>query len=177
MMIEWKYDDGGRKSAGFKGSAGDCVVRSIAIATGESYKTVYDDLAIGNQNQRRSKRESENKARTGKRTARHGIFTRRKWFKDYMKCHGFRWVSTMGIGTGCQVHLRKNELPNGTIIVRLSRHYAAVIDGVLHDTHDCSRNGTRCVYGYWEKIDPFQKPQIGSPGPFLLEKMLNGMFN
>jgi len=24
-----------------------------------------------------------------------------------------------------------------------------VIDGVLHDTHDCSRDGTRCVYGYW----------------------------
>jgi hypothetical protein len=24
-----------------------------------------------------------------------------------------------------------------------------VIDGVLHDTHDCTRGGTRCVYGYW----------------------------
>jgi|SRR5262245_25045412 len=25
----------------------------------------------------------------------------------------------------------------------------AVIDGVIHDTHDCSRDGTRCVYGYF----------------------------
>ena len=26
-----------------------------------------------------------------------------------------------------------------------------VKDGVLYDTYDCSRNGTRCVYGYWNK--------------------------
>ena len=55
----------------------------------------------------------------------------------------------MGIGTGCKVHLRKDELPMGRIIVALSKHYAAVIDGVVHDTHDPSRSGTRCVYGYW----------------------------
>jgi len=28
----------------------------------------------------------------------------------------------------------------------------AVIDGVINDTYDCSREGTRCVYGYWEKV-------------------------
>jgi hypothetical protein len=27
-----------------------------------------------------------------------------------------------------------------------------VIDGVIHDTHDCSRNGTRCVYGYYRVV-------------------------
>ena len=32
---------------------------------------------------------------------------------------------------------------------RLSGHLAAVIDGVVHDIHDCSRDGTRCVYGYF----------------------------
>jgi hypothetical protein len=31
-----------------------------------------------------------------------------------------------------------------------SRHLVAVIDGVIHDTHDCSRDGTRCVYGYFQ---------------------------
>jgi hypothetical protein len=25
-----------------------------------------------------------------------------------------------------------------------------MIDGVIHDTHDCSRRGKRCVYGYWQ---------------------------
>lgn len=32
-----------------------------------------------------------------------------------------------------------------------SKHLAAVVDGVLHDTYDCTREGTRCVYGYYVK--------------------------
>ena len=32
--LELKVNDGGRAAAGYKGQAGDCVVRSIAIATG-----------------------------------------------------------------------------------------------------------------------------------------------
>jgi hypothetical protein len=55
----------------------------------------------------------------------------------------------MAVGSGCKVHLRADELPSGRLIVRVSHHFAAVIDGVIHDTHDCSRGGTRCVYGYW----------------------------
>jgi hypothetical protein len=55
----------------------------------------------------------------------------------------------MGIGTGCRVHLRAGELPGGRIITRLTGHLAAVIDGVVHDTEDPGRAGTRCVYGYW----------------------------
>ncbi len=55
----------------------------------------------------------------------------------------------MKIGQGCTVHLRADELPGGRLIVRVSRHMCAVIDGVIHDTHDPSRAGTRCVYGYW----------------------------
>ena len=31
----------------------------------------------------------------------------------------------------------------------LSRHMCAVIDGVIHDTYDPSRDGTRAVYGYY----------------------------
>jgi hypothetical protein len=29
-----------------------------------------------------------------------------------------------------------------------------VIDGVVHDTHDPRRGGTRCVYGYYQKKTP-----------------------
>jgi hypothetical protein len=47
--------------------------------------------------------------------------------------------------------LKEDELPKGRIICRLSKHYAAVIDGVLNDTYDCSRKGTRCVYGYFRE--------------------------
>jgi len=57
----------------------------------------------------------------------------------------------MKIGSGCKVHLSSNELPDGRLIVKVSKHITAVIDGVLNDTYDCSRNGTRCVYGYFKK--------------------------
>lgn len=138
--------DGGRAAAGFKGKAsGDCVTRAVAIATGLPYRTVYDALSEGARNQRRSRRC---KAKTNAAT---GVYTYTKWFKDYMVSLGFEWVATMQIGSGCTTHLRADELPGGTIIVSLSKHFATVIDGVLHDTHDCSRGGTRCVYGYWKK--------------------------
>lgn len=64
---------------------------------------------------------------------------------------GFTWVATMQIGSGCKVHLRTDELPAGRIVCFVSRHATAVIDRVIHDTHDPSRDGTRCVYGYWIK--------------------------
>ena len=56
----------------------------------------------------------------------------------------------MRIGQGCKVHLRDGELPRGKLVVQVSRHFCAVINRVLHDTHDCTRGGMRCVYGYWK---------------------------
>lgn len=145
-MIAFVKNDGGRHGAGYKGQAGDCVTRAIAIAADLPYRTVYERLAAGAASQRASKH-------TGKqpKSARNGIYTKRQWFKNYMAELGFVFVATMHIGSGCKVHLRADELPKGRIIVALSSHYAAVIDGVLHDTYDCSRDGTRCVYGYWIK--------------------------
>ena len=54
--LELKINDGGRAAAGFKGQAGDCVVRSIAIATGSSYQKIYDDLFKANQEFRNTSR-------------------------------------------------------------------------------------------------------------------------
>ena len=64
---------------------------------------------------------------------------------------GYVWTATMGIGTGCRVHLREGELPMGRLVVSVSGHVTAVIDGVIHDTHNPDRNGWRCVYGYYSK--------------------------
>ena len=47
--LELKIDDGGRAAAGFKGKAGDCVVRSIAVATGINYEEEYEDLYKANE--------------------------------------------------------------------------------------------------------------------------------
>lgn len=138
--MEYKFNDGGRQAAGYKGSAGDCVCRAISIAAGLDYDEVYQALSEGNAKERKGNR---------KRSARNGIHTTRKWFKDYMVSLGFTWVPTMQIGSGCKVHLKADELPAGRLVCNVSKHMCAVIDGVLHDTHDCSRDGTRCVYGYW----------------------------
>jgi hypothetical protein len=143
--MDYIYDDGGRADAGFKGNAGDCVCRAIAIAAKLPYRQVYDRLAEGNATQRRSKRAAKRS-----RSANNGISTTRKWFKDYMSELGFVWTATMQIGSGCQVHLRADELPSGRLVCNVSKHSVAVIDGVIHDTYDPSRDGTRCVYGYWK---------------------------
>ena len=144
--MKFQYDDGGRAAAGWKGSCGDCVVRSIAIAARRPYDEVYAALSEGMRTQRLTKN------RRRKSSARSGVSVDRKWFRYYMEALGFRWVPTMQIGSGCTVHLRDGELPSGRLVASVSRHLVAVIDGVIHDTYDPSRSGSRCVYGYW-KLD------------------------
>lgn len=136
-MIPFTYDDGGRSDAGFRGKAGDCVARSVAIASGRPYREVYDRLAEGMATQRRTKHST---AATGVRSARNGVNTRRKWFRDYMAELGFRWNTTMRIGSGCTVHLSAGELPTtGRHVVMVSKHATALVDGVLRDTSDPQR--------------------------------------
>lgn len=135
--------DGGRAGAGFTGKTGDCVTRAVAIASGLPYATVYQALSAGAGTERGSKGA----------TARNGIHTSRKWFKDYMTGLGFVWTPTMLIGSGCKVHLRDGELPStGRLVVNVSKHLTCVIDGVVHDQFDPTRRGTRCVYGYWTYV-------------------------
>jgi hypothetical protein len=147
-MIVFVHNDGGRAAAGFNRLAvhGDCVARSVAIASGRPYAEVHAALAAGNAAERITKRTGRH---AGKRSADHGIHVKRKWFKTYMASLGFTWVPTMEIGGGCKVHLRADELPTGRLVVQVSKHMCAVVDGVVHDTHDPSRDGTRAVYGYW----------------------------
>jgi hypothetical protein len=57
----------------------------------------------------------------------------------------------MSIGPGCQVRLRTKEWLIRRLIVQLSKHVAAAIDGVIHNTHHPSRRGTHCIYRYYSK--------------------------
>ena len=130
--MKWVYDDGGRRNY-FKGEANDCATRAISIASGMDYKVVYNELF-----------EMTNSS------PRNGVST--KELKKYLDKSGWTWVPTMRVGQGCTVHVTPDELPNHSrLILNLSKHVSAVIDGVLRDTHDSSRGGTRCVYGYWYK--------------------------
>jgi hypothetical protein len=141
--MRFQYNDGGRKAAGYKGKTGDCTCRAIAIAAQMPYDYVYDLLNENAQQQRITKRQPK------RGNARTGIY--RTTIKRVMELLGWTWTPTMQIGSGCKVHLRDGELPPGRLIVSVSKHMTCVIDGVIQDTHDPSRRGTRCVYGYFSK--------------------------
>jgi len=142
----WIYDDGGRAAAGHQGMADDCVTRAIAIATELPYQQVYD---LVNTLAQRERPELAKRRRGKRSSARTGVY---KSTTNRVLQH-LGWVRhpTMTIGQGCKVHLVAAELPSGRLIVQVSKHLVAVIDGVIHDTHDPSRDGTRCVYGYWTR--------------------------
>lgn len=151
--MEWVYDDGGRAAAGFKGTTSDCVCRAIAIAAEMPYKEVYDLI------NEFGKKERTGKRKTHKSNARTGVYpaTTRK----VMAHLGFEWIPTMKVGQGCKVHLNPDELPAGRLVVSISKHECAVIDGVIHDIYNPSDRGytvdgygndittDRCVYGYY----------------------------
>ena len=136
--MEYRFNDGGRSAAGYRGETRDCAARAIAIACGMDYATAY---VLVNGYARKSANRRRSNARTGvQRDVMHSLLGARGW----------RYVSCMGIGTGCKVHLRDGEIPmTGPVICNVSKHYVAVIDGVIYDTHNPARDGTRCVYGYW----------------------------
>jgi hypothetical protein len=124
------------------------VTRSIAIATEQDYQTVYDGLNIEAKSGRQTKYRR-------KSSARNGVY--RIVYEPYLLARGWQWQPTMKIGSGCQVHLRADELPRGRLICVVSKHLCAVIDGIIHDLGDPSRGGTRCVYGFYYQphlIDP-----------------------
>lgn len=166
--MKFIYDDGGRKVAGYVGHTGDCVVRAIAIATQLPYQQVYDGINAASYGERTGTRKK------GISSARTGVY--KQTIRKYLASLGWRWMPTMHIGSGCKVHLADSELPMGRLIVSVSKHMTAVIDGVIHDTGDPQREpqnvyggtpvmdadgqlrnpiiqvmGGRCVYGYWSK--------------------------
>lgn len=145
--MEWIFDDGGRAEAGFKGTTGDCVCRAVAIAAERPYREVYDLINEYGKQEKPNLKRRGNKWNDRRSSARTGVY--KDTIKKVMEHYGWKWIPTMQIGQGCKVHLKAEELPAGRVVVSLSKHVAAVIDGVLHDTYDSSREETRCVYGYW----------------------------
>lgn len=155
--VKFYYNDGGCAAEGFrqKKHCGDCVCRAIAIATQRPYSEIYDLIL------HYAKQE-----RTGKRKRRvsdpeRGVY--RTTERKVMSALGWEWVPTMGIGTGCRVHLCADELPAGRIVVNVSHHFTAVVDGVINDLYDPSRGGTRCVYGYYRPTANALKPSDPLP--------------
>ena len=119
--MKWVYNDGGRFAAGYQYHVNDCVCRALSIVTERPYQSPADVENVG---------RSESSGRGG--------------YPQYLTSLGFEWFPCTDI-----VHFSADELPQGRIVVQIKEHLAAVINGVLHDTYDCSRKGTVPIKGYW----------------------------
>lgn len=139
--MEFKFNDGGRSKHYSSKPVRDCGVRALAIVLDKDYKEVYKKVY--------QLCKTVKTRGTGFSHPRTGIH--REIMEAAAEHYGLTWVATMQIGQGCTTHLDASELPPGRILCRVSNHYAAVVDGVLNDTYDCSRGGKRCVYGYYYK--------------------------
>lgn len=142
--MEFIYSTGGRENYFKALRVGDCAVRAICNATGIDYIKVYSDL------KELAKHERITKRNTKKSSVRDGtsIRTLHKYIERTL---GWTWHPCCGIGVSKRVHLLEDELPFGTLICQVSNHLTCVKDKVLYDTYDCTRDGTRMVYGYWSK--------------------------
>lgn len=144
MELEFNYNSGGREKYFTKERVGDCVCRAIAIANDMDYLEVYNMINDYAKSEHITKRKKK------KSNARNGVYKGTE--KRILTELGWKWKPTMEIGKGCQCHLRANEIPmDKTIICQVSKHLTVVKNGVINDTYNCSREGTRCVYGIWYK--------------------------
>jgi hypothetical protein len=91
--MKFQFNDGGRVAAGYKGSAGDCVVRSVAIVTGLPYQEIYDQV------NKLSGRERRGKRKRGSSNARTEVY--KSTIKWLMESLAWQWTPTMQIGSGC----------------------------------------------------------------------------
>jgi len=142
--MKFRQNDGGRAAAGFMVPAGDCACRATAIAMQRDYREVYDELdAFAKQFETQYEGVGEFYPSGVESGYWHEALT------AYLKPLGWRYVDGP-LELSERLHLNERELPSGRIICRLSKQYAAVIDGVLETTYDCSRD-EYFVYGYWQK--------------------------
>lgn len=154
--MKWIYSTGGREKYFKAQNVGDCVTRAICNATGKDYKDVYDRL------KEMAKEEHTTRHRGHKKSSvRDGVF--KETYKKYLAEIGWTRKQTVFKGDNKRMHLTPNEIPNGVLIVELSKHLTCVKDGVIYDTYDCSEkpyydnfgnlcvNNQRMIYGYWVK--------------------------
>lgn len=136
--MRYIQDDGGRADSGFKGSAGDCATRAIAIATGDPYRATYNALG-----------ELAAEMTGGLETSvRNGVS--QAVFHRYITDGG--WALTLTPGA----YFVPESLPKQRVCIAvLHRHWVAVsVDGVVRDTWDSRKsNRTRCgapkLLGYY----------------------------
>lgn len=127
--LDFERRDGGRADAGFKGKAGDCATRAVALYTGEGYRTIYNEL-----------RELTIELSGGfDRSVRDGVGT--VTFHHYMT----KTIGAVPMLTP-NTYLTADAIPREPLIAVLPRHFVFIHDHTVFDSWD-SRWSTRTKSG------------------------------
>ena len=133
-MIDYRYDDGGRAAAGYRGKTGDCVVRAIAICAREDYRAVYVTMA---EHMKRNGYASGNayatRERNRKAPRRRDQLTAKRVQDRVLEAYGFRKVR---LPAGERPTFTEAHHRFGDCVVGTTKHVAAIVDGALRDTFD-----------------------------------------
>lgn len=136
-MLGYQFNDGGRLAAGYKGRAGDCVPRAIAIALNLPYKQVRKELDDLNREMTGGLQKSTQNGTEA--SVSHRFLTDRGWKLTLLN----------------KAYLKDIDVKDAPrIIAVMPRHTAAIINNTVLDTWDCRHSRrTKCkspiVYGYY----------------------------
>ena len=134
-MIDYRYDDGGREDAGYRGRTGDCVVRAIAICTGEDYRAVYATMAehMKSNGYAASGNAYATRERNRKAPRSKGQIAARRVQDRVLEAYGFRKVR---LPAGARPTFTEAHHQFGDCVVGTTKHVAAIVNGALRDTFD-----------------------------------------
>lgn len=99
-------------------STGDCVVRAVAVATGQSWRRVYRDLC----------RLGESECEMPSNNALWGLYLRDMGFRQFLLPESCPRCVT--------VRAFSKQFPEGTYVIGTGGHAVAVIDGDWYDNWD-----------------------------------------
>tara|TARA_B100001013_G_scaffold332200_1_gene248279 strand:- start:511 stop:897 length:387 start_codon:yes stop_codon:yes gene_type:complete len=127
--MDYKYHDGGRaKDYGKVPKIGDCVIRSIAIATGQGYMVTLIELC--------------------ELAVDIGGVPNDKWvYEKYLASKGFIKSKPPRTMAGRKIRI-KDWFFEGACVMLTTGHLTAIIDNCVYDTGDCRR---WCGNTYWKK--------------------------
>ena len=134
-MISYRYDDGGRAVAGYRGKTGDCVVRAIAICARQEYRAVYATMAehMKANGYAASGNAYATRERNRKAPRRRGQLSARRVQDRVLEAYGFGRV---GLPAGERPTFTEAHRLYGNCVVGTTKHVAAIVDGALRDTFD-----------------------------------------
>ena len=129
-MIGYRYEDG-RAAVGFRGDAGDCVVRAIAILTRAPYADIYRRMAAAMK--QAGYAASGDGYRQKPRPGLRPHMTARQVQNPVKASCGLRRI---GLAPGPRPTCTEAWARQGDCLVGTARHVAAIVDGNLRDTFD-----------------------------------------